>query len=559
MFGKTLREDPTEAELVSHSLMLKSGFISQVGSGVYSYLPLGWKSLRKIEQIIREELDAIDGQELRMPALQPSDLWEKTGRFAVFGETLFKFKDRRGNTMVMAPTHEEVLTTMVKSNVFSYRDLPLLLYQIQTKFRDEERPRGGLLRAREFDMKDAYSFHVNDADLDKTYNDVIGAYKRIYERCGLEVVMVEADSGAIGGKASHEFMVLSDVGEDTVLMCDSCGYAANEEKASFDKSINGNHGDDVLEEIYTPNVKTIEALSNFLKITDSETIKSVIYDADGELVLACLRGDLEINETKLKNFLIANELTVSSDEMISRHSIVAGYVSPVGLNGIKIIVDDSLVNGDKFVAGANKSDYHFKNVVYDRDFSSLNVSDIAKVGNGYKCKCGGKLLTKRGIEVGHVFKLGSKYSEVFEADFLDGSGQRGTIEMGCYGIGVGRLLAAVIEQNNDSTGMILPMSISPFQVWLTALNIDDEQINETATLIYERLRNQKIEVLFDDRSDSAGVKFKDADLVGVPYRIVVSKRNLKEGVVEIKQRKNSDAVKISVEEVSQFFNNKINN
>ena len=559
MFGKTLRDDPSEAELASHSLMLKAGFISQIGSGVYSYLPLGWKSLRNIEQIIREELDTIDGQELRMPALQPAELWEKSGRFGVFGDTLFNFKDRRGNTMVMAPTHEEVLTSMVKSNVFSYRDLPLVLYQIQTKFRDEERPRGGLLRVREFDMKDAYSFHVDEEGLDKTYNDMIGAYERIYERCGLDVIMVEADSGAIGGKASHEFMALSDVGEDHVIMCGSCGYAANEEKAAFDKSIEINSVNDVVEEIYTPGVKTIEALEKFLKITASQTLKSVMYDSDGELILACLRGDLEINETKLKNVLKSNELSVATDDSLSAHSIVAGYVSPVGLTGIKIVVDDSLVESTGLVAGANKPDYHFKNVILNRDFSSSNIVDIAKANGGYKCTCGGQLDTRRGIEVGHVFKLGSRYSEVFEANFLDDAGQRGTIEMGCYGIGVGRLLAAVIEQNNDESGMVLPISISPFKVWLTALNIDDEQINKTATEVYENLRALKIEVLFDDRDESAGVKFKDADLVGVPYRVVISNRNLKEGVVEIKARANPDAIKIPVEEIQQFFENEISN
>ena len=557
MFGKTLRDDPSEAELDSHRLMLKSGFISQIGSGVYSYLPLGWKSLRKIEQIIREELDAIDGQELRMPALQPSDLWEKSGRFQVFGDTLFNFNDRRGNTMVMAPTHEEVLTSMVKANVFSYRDLPLLLYQIQTKFRDEERPRGGLLRVREFDMKDAYSFHVDEQGLDKTYNEMIGAYKRIYERCGLEVIMVEADSGAIGGKASHEFMALSDVGEDTVIMCESCDYAANEEKAAFDKSIENMFANEFVEEIHTPNVKTIEALGEFLNINSSQTLKSVMYDSDGELVLACLRGDLEINETKLKNFLKSNELLVASDDSLSRHSIVAGYVSPVGLYGIKIVVDDSLVETGGFVAGANKPDYHIKNVVFNRDFNSSNIVDIAKANDGYKCTCGGELETRRGIEVGHVFKLGSKYSEVFEASFLDEEGKRGTIQMGCYGIGVGRLLAAVIEQNNDDFGMVLPVSISPFKVWLTALNIDDEQINKTSFEVYEKLRSLKIEVLFDDRDESAGVKFKDADLVGVPYRVVISTRNLKEGVVEIKERSNPDAVKIPVGKIQQFFENEI--
>ena len=557
MFGKTLRDDPSEAELDSHRLMLKAGFITQIGSGVYSYLPLGWKSLRKIEQIIREELDGIDGQELRMPALQPAELWEKSGRFGVFGDTLFNFKDRRGNTMVMAPTHEEVLTSMVKFNVFSYRDLPLVLYQIQTKFRDEERPRGGLLRVREFDMKDAYSFHVDEEGLDKTYNDMIGAYQRIYERCGLEVIMVEADSGAIGGKASHEFMALSDVGEDTVIMCESCGYAANEEKAAFDKSIETKLTNDPIEEIHTPNVKTIEALGEFLNVTSSETLKSVMYDSDGELVLACLRGDLEINETKLKNFLKSNQLLVASDDSLDSHSIVTGYVSPVELNGIKIIVDDSLVETGCFVAGANKPDYHIKNVIFNRDFSSSNIVDIAKAKDGYKCKCGGGLKTRRGIEVGHVFKLGSRYSEVFEASFLDGEGQRGTIEMGCYGIGVGRLLAAVIEQNNDESGMVLPVSISPFKVWLTALNIDDENISKTSFEVYEKLRSLNIEVLFDDRAESAGVKFKDADLVGVPYRVVISTRNLKEGVVEIKARSSADAVKIPVGNIQQFFENEI--
>ena len=446
---------------------------------------------------------------------------------------------------------------MVKFNVFSYRDLPLVLYQIQTKFRDEERPRGGLLRVREFDMKDAYSFHVDEEGLDKTYNDMIGAYQRIYERCGLEVIMVEADSGAIGGKASHEFMALSDVGEDTVIMCESCGYAANEEKAAFDKSIETKLTNDPIEEIHTPNVKTIEALGGFLNVTSSETLKSVMYDSDGELVLACLRGDLEINETKLKNFLKSNQLLVASDDSLDSHSIATGYVSPVGLNGIKIIVDDSLVETGCFVAGANKPDYHIKNVIFNRDFSSSNIVDIAKANDGYKCKCGGGLKTRRGIEVGHVFKLGSRYSEVFEASFLDGEGQRGTIEMGCYGIGVGRLLAAVIEQNNDESGMVLPVSISPFKVWLTALNIDDENISKTSFEVYEQLRSLNIEVLFDDRAESAGVKFKDADLVGVPYRVVISTRNLKEGVVEIKVRSSADAVKIPVGNIQQFFENEI--
>ena len=316
---------------------------------------------------------------------------------------------------------------------------------------------------------------------------------------------------------------------------------------------------DAMEEIYTPNVKTIEALETFLKITASQTLKSVMYDSDGELVLACLRGDLEINETKLKNFLKSNELSVANDDTLSKHSVVAGYVSPVGLSGIKVVVDDSLVESGGLIAGGNKSDYHFKNVIFNRDFSSSNIVDIAKANDGYKCTCGARLVTRRGIEVGHVFKLGSKYSEVFEASFLDDAGKRGAIEMGCYGIGVGRLLAAVIEQNNDESGMVLPISISPFKVWLTALNIDDEQINKTATEVYENLRALKMEVLFDDRAESAGVKFKDADLVGVPYRVVISNRNLKEGLVEIKARANTDAIKIPVEEIQQFFENEISN
>ncbi len=553
LFGKTLREDPAEAELVSHRYMLKAGMIFQVASGVYSYLPLAWRSLRKIEQIIREEMDAAGAQELRMPVLQPRELWDESGRTAAFGPLLFRLTDRRERPLVMAPTHEEVLTSMVRANVSSYRDLPLILYQVQTKFRDEPRPRGGLIRVREFDMKDAYSFDMDEEGLDHSYQAMVQAYRNIYSRCGLDVVMVEADSGAIGGKDSHEFMLLADSGEDTIILCPACGYAANAEKARFAKPPQPVDSPLPLEDVHTPGVKTIEALARYLGIPTSKTLKAVFYWADGQVVFVAIRGDLEVNEVKLRNSLHATDLRLATPEEVEGAGLVAGSASPVGLKGVKVVADDSVQLGSNFVVGANRPDYHLRNANYPRDFQADILTDIALAQPGYQCaRCGGKLQARRGIEVGHVFKLGTRYSEALGAYFADRDGVQHPIIMGCYGIGVGRLLGAAIEQHHDEKGIVFPRPIAPYEVCLTALNADTPEIAQAAEALYDALQRAGVQVLFDDRADaSAGVKFNDADLWGLPVRVVVSPRNLRQGVVEVKRRAEAGASTVPLEHAVQ--------
>ena len=550
LFGKTLRESPAEAELASHRLMLQAGMIYQVSSGIYSYLPLAWRSLRKIEQIIREEMDDAGGQEIRLSVLQPRELWEATGRAEAYGPDLFTLVDRRQRNLVMAPTHEELLTTMVKANVHSYRDLPMILYQIQTKFRDEPRPRGGLIRVREFDMKDAYSFDPDEEGLDVSYQVMVRAYKNIYARCGLSVIMVEADSGAIGGKDSHEFILVADAGEDTILLCEACDYAANAEKAAFAKTAPDHEPSLPLEEVHTPGVKTIEGLARFLDVPTSKTLKAVFYTADGALVFVTIRGDLEVNEVKLRNALQANEVRLATSEEVQNAGLVAGSASPVGLTGVKTVADDSVQAGSNFAAGANREDYHFKNANYPRDFQVDIISDIALAAEGQACpKCGSALIMRRGIEVGHVFKLGTRYSEALDAYFPDQEGDQSPIVMGCYGIGVGRLLAAAVEQNHDDKGIVFPTSIAPYQVALTALNMQDAKVVAAAEDLYQRLRDASIQVVYDDRAESAGVKFNDSDLLGLPVRLVVSPRNLQQDVVELKLRSDSQAVTVPTDQV----------
>ncbi|MCH9010401.1 MAG: proline--tRNA ligase [Chloroflexi bacterium] len=551
LFGKTLRDDPADAELVSHKLMIKAGMIYQVGAGLYAYLPLAWRSLRKIEQIIREEMDAAGGQEIRLSIVQPQEIWDESGRTEAYGPDLFRLKDRRERPLVLAPTHEELLTNMVKANVHSYRDLPLLLYQIHTKFRDEPRPRGGLIRVREFDMKDAYSFDADEEGLDKNYQKMVQAYKNIYSRCGLDVIMVDADSGAIGGKDSNEFILLTDAGEDTIILCPKCGYAANAEKALFTKPPAEAADELPLEELETPGIKTIEALAEHLGVSASQTLKAVFYMADGELVFVVIRGDLDVNEVKLRNTLggVA-ELRLATPEEVAAQGIVAGSASPVGLNGVKIVADDSIELGSNFVVGANKPDRHLRNANHGRDFKADVVADIALAREGYACpSCGDPFETSRGIEVGHVFKLGTRYSDILGALYPDQEGNQHSVVMGCYGIGLGRLLAAAVEQHNDDKGMILPEPIAPYDVSLLALNIENEEVVKVAEELYEGLQKERVEVLFDDRADSAGVKFNDADLLGLPLRLVVSPRNLKQGVVEIKRRSEQDAVTVPVADV----------
>jgi len=549
-FGKTLREEPTEAETASHRLLLKSGMIRQVASGVYSYLPLAWRSLRKIENIIRQEMDAAGGQEVRMPALQPLELWEKSGRAEAMGQTLFTLKDRRERPMVMAPTHEEVFTLMVKANVHSYRDLPQILYQIQTKFRDEARPRGGLLRVREFDMKDAYSFDVDAEGLIRSYDAMVQAYKNIYRRCGLPAVQAEADSGAIGGKDSHEFILPAESGEDVLLLCPGCGYAANAERAESVKPTEEEEAPLPLSEVHTPGIKTIQDLAAHLGISERKTLKAVFYACDGQIVFVTIRGDLDVNEIKLKNLLHCKELKLATDGEVEGAGLVAGSASAIGLKGVQSVADDSIRLGSNFVAGANRPDYHMRNVNYPRDFEPEMMADIALAQAGHDCsRCGTPLEAKRGIEVGHVFKLGTFFSETLEASFLDQHGEQQSIVMGSYGIGVGRLLAAAIEQNHDERGIVFPTAIAPYQVQLVALNVENPQVAEASEGLYQRLGQAGIEVLYDDRQETAGVKFNDADLLGSPVRIVVSPRNLNQGSAEVKQRRESDAQLVDLEEV----------
>ena len=551
---RTLREGPgdaeagaeAETEAVSHRLMLRGGFIHQVAAGLYSLLPLALRSVRKIETIIREEIDAAGGQELSMPALQPREIWDETGRGEAFGDNLFSLEDRRGRPMVLAPTHEEVITSIVKANVQSYRDLPLILYQIQTKFRDERRPRAGLIRVREFAMKDAYSFNGDEESLEQSYQAMAQAYRNIYARCGLPVLMAEADSGAIGGKDSHEFILPSGAGEDTVITCPGCGYTANAEKAEASLPEAAPEVDQPLEEVDTPGIKTIAALSEFLGMTPEKTLKAVFYMAGGKMTLVTIRGDLDVNEVKLKNLLHVNELRFASDEEVAAAGLVAGSASAIGMNGIQRVGDNSITKGANFVAGANKPDTHLRGANYPRDFQVDLLADIALAQPGQSCpRCGHSLESTRGIEVGHIFKLGTFFSEVLGANFLDQDGHQQPIIMGCYGIGVGRLLAAAVEQNNDEKGIIFPAPIAPYQVHLVGLNLAQPEVAQAADELYQELWQQGIETLYDDRADqTAGVKLNDADLLGMPVRLVVSPRNLKQGSVEVKGRRESESAMI---------------
>lgn len=555
LFGKTLRQTPSEAENISHQLLLKAGMIHQVAAGAYSYLPLGWRALKKVENIVRQEMDDIGGQELHMPVLQPLELWQQTERDQAFGKGLFTLSDRRDRKLVLAPTHEEVTTELVKRNVQSYRDLPLLLYQIQTKFRDEPRPRGGLMRVREFTMKDMYSFDTDEDALNVSYSKIVGAYERIYKRCGLQALIVDADSGAIGGKESHEFMLIAESGEDQILYCSNCDYAANLEKADSIKAINEKEEMLPLEEIATPGIITIKDLARFLHIPESKTLKAVFYAADGEVVFVVIRGDIEVNEVKLKNVLKCHELRLATEEEVRGAGLVAGSASPMGLTNIRRVADPSITLGANFVAGANKPDTHVKNVNYPRDFEVDVMTDIAtaKVGEGCP-RCGGKLLFTRGIEVGHVFKLGTFFSERLGATFLDPDGVGRPIFMGSYGIGIGRLLAAAIEQNHDDKGIIWPVSIAPYQVHLCPISTDDSEIASAAERLYLQLQEESLEVLFDDRTESPGVKLNDADLLGMPVRVILSPRTLKSQSAEVKRRSEKEAMIIPLDGLVERLN-----
>ena len=535
----TLKEIPAEAEIVSHRLLLRAGFIRKLTAGIYSYLPLGLAAVRKVEQIVREEMNRAGAQELLLPMVQPADLWRETGRYEKYGQELLRFRDRHDRKFCLGPTHEEVITDLVRREIRSYRDLPKNLYQIQTKFRDEIRPRFGLMRGREFIMKDAYSFDVDDSRASESYQRMFEAYQRIFTRCGLDFRAVEADSGSIGGSFSHEFMVLADTGEDTLVICSSCDYAANSEKAEVVAPAADDSPLLEMEKIETPGKRKVPAVCECMGIEASELVKTMVYKADGEVVAVLVRGDREVQEVKLKNLLGVADVEMADDkEVYDATGVPTGYLGPVGI-AVKLFVDKEVAAMRNFVVGANEKNYHMKNVNLGRDFEAVAVADLRQITVDDPCpSCGAALGLKEGIEVGHVFKLGTGYSEAMNAVFQDKEGKDQPMVMGCYGIGVSRIVAAAIEQNHDKDGMIFPMPLAPMQVILLNLGMKDEQITQTAESLYRDLQAKGIDVLLDDRDERPGFKFKDADLLGIPLRITVGKRLSKDGIVELRQRRN---------------------
>jgi len=541
MFVPTLRENPAEAELISHQLMLKAGLIRKLASGVYCLLPLGYKVIRKIEQIIREEMDNISAQELLMPALLPSEIYKLSGRWELFGEEMFRLKDRHHRDFCLGATHEEVFTEIVKNEIKSYRSLPHILYQFQAKYRDERRPRFGIMRSREFLMKDAYSFDRDEKSLDISYKKIYQAYCNIFSRLNLDYTIVDADTGEMGGASSQEFMVKSDVGESLLAICESCSFAANQEKAPcITESVHHKNSHQLPSKLVnTPNARTIEELSDFFKCPTNNFAKTLIYKADGQYIAALVRGDRELNEVKLQNYIKAAHLELASPEEISQLTgAEVGFTCPVNLDVSKIIADLEIKDMTNFIVGANKTGYHIINSNIHRDFEPSYVGDIRKIENGDKCPiCGHTITLSKGVEVGHIFKLGTKYSQALNCLYLDESGNETPIVMGSYGIGVGRTMAAIIEQNSDQYGIIWPFSVAPYQVVIIPVNplMEPTQM-KYAQEIYNYLKEEHIEVILDDRYERAGVKFKDADLIGIPIRITVGKK-IKEGIVEFKLRK----------------------
>ncbi len=540
LFGRTLREVPAEADLVSHQLCLRAGLIRQLAAGIYAYMPLGWRVLRKIEQIMRDEMDAIGGQDMSMPVVHPAELWRATGRYdaPAPGQTLLRFKDRADHDMVLAMTHEEAVAELLRREVNSYRQLPFMCYHIQIKFRDEPRTRGGLIRTREFTMKDAYSCHATMESIVEFYPHMYQAYVNIFERCGVKAVAVAADSGVMGGAVSHEFMVASEVGENTFVQCDRCDYVASDEKARFTIPAGVSGDERLAAPVATPDCKTIEQVATYVGVPTHQTLKAVFYTTDkGQVVMALIRGDLEVNLVKLTNTLGGPELHVSTEEELEKAGIVAGYASPVGLHDLQVVADESITIGRNFVAGANKPGFHLVNVNYPRDFAVSTLADIALALDGAQCpQCEGRLKATHGIEVGHLFQLGTKYSDAVGATYLDKDGQEKPIVMGSYGIGTGRLLATIVELHHDDKGIVWPESVAPFRFHLLSLGVTEPGIAAQAEELYARLVKNRYEVLYDDREESAGVKFADADLIGIPWRITVSRKTLAQSSVEIKRR-----------------------
>ncbi|RLE33330.1 MAG: proline--tRNA ligase [Acidobacteria bacterium] len=551
-FIHTLRQDPADAEVVSHKLMTRAGLISKVAAGIYNSLPLGWRSIDKMSDIIREEMETAGAAELVMPAVQPAEFWEESGRWAQYGPELLRIKDRHDREFCFGPTHEEIITDIVRRSIKSYKQLPVALYQIQTKFRDEIRPRFGLMRGREFLMKDAYSFHADVEDLDTTYRAMERAYCRIFERCGLAYTPVEADTGNIGGSESHEFMVLADTGEDAIMSCPSCGYGANVEKAQTGAIAAAPAWplaeNDAPSEVNTPEMRSIEEVSKFLGVDPAHLIKTMIFESDEEFVAVLIRGDLEINEVKLKNFLDCTHLQLASEAKIEQITGgPQGFSGPVGLEGIRIIADPTVMDLKQAATGANTLDTHLVGVVPGRDFQPADIVDLRTAKAGDPCpNCSEAMIEKRGIEVGHIFKLGTKYSTAMKCNFLDAEGKENPMIMGCYGLGVGRTVAAAIEQNHDDKGIIWPLPLAPYEVVLVMLNSDKPDVVEAAEGLYTQLKDAGFDVLFDDRPERPGVKFNDMDLIGFPVRIVAGARGLAEGNIELSLRSGGEKTLVPI-------------
>ncbi len=560
LFFQTLREVPNDAETVSHQLLLRAGLVRQVAAGIFDYLPLGQIVKHKIETIIREEMNLIDGQEVTLPMVHPAEIWQKSGRWYEIGDDMARLQDRNGRDMCLGMTHEEVIADLASQIVSSYRQLPFVLYQIQTKFRDEPRPRAGLIRVREFTMKDAYSFDRDNAGIDAFYPRIYQSYFNIFRRCGIDVVAVESDTGMMGGTMAHEFMALMPIGEDTLLLCDSCGYKANRQIATFQKTVAVGGEPQPREEVETPNTMTIAALADLLQVPETATAKAIflvaeLQKANGDLyeqfVFAVIRGDMELNETKLTNAIKARRLRPATVDEIRAIGAEPGYGSPVGIRreGVILLVDELIPQSPNLVAGANREGWHYRNVNYGRDYSADIVTDLIAAGDGDGCpQCGAALRTVRGVEVGNIFKLGTKYSEAMGAYYLDEQGDKQPIVMGSYGIGSGRLMACVLEHCHDENGIQWPISIAPYQVALVSLATPrTPDVTAAADSIYQALIDAKIEVLYDERDERAGVKFNDADLLGLPIRLTVGGKGLKNGIVEYKLRRSGESGEIALD------------
>jgi prolyl-tRNA synthetase len=555
----TLKELPADADTVAAKLMLRAGMIRKVAAGLYEWLPFGLRALKKVEKVVREEMDRIGGQEVWLPTLQPAALWQESGRWQVYGKEMMRLKDRKEGEFCLAPTAEEVVTDLVRREVRSYRELPLMLYQFGEKFRDEIRPRFGVMRAREFYMKDAYSFHADEASLDATYKDCYAAYTRVFERCGLKFRPVEADTGAIGGSSSHEFMVLAETGEETIASCDACGYGANVERADCPAPAKSAEAPAPLKEVDTPKVGAVEAVAKLLGLPPERFIKTLVYVADGKPVVALVRGDMELNEHKLQRVLAAKQMYKANEETYTQLTGCApGFAGPAGLPaGTEIVADPAVAALANAVSGANKTDKHVANLNVDRDWKPTRVADVRTIRAGEGCpKCGKPVSFHKGIEVGHVFKLGVKYSKAMNAGFLNEAGAKEPFIMGCYGIGVSRVVAAAIEQSHDENGIVWPVQIAPFHAAVLPLNVSEPKVMEAAQKVYEGLLAKGLEVLLDDRDQRAGAKFKDADLLGLPWRVVVGEKKLAEGKVELKPR-SGPAEDVPLENVVDVLRNKI--